>query len=451
MEIIEGYSEYQIKEAVITSDRTSSIGEIDLRKVITDFTIYEHIEKPYLTAHIAFVDGENVIQDLDFQGGEKLLLTFAHSEERLSGFDISKEFVVDNIERITKADERNEVIILHCTEYFAFESSAQNINRSYTGSPTSIITKILIQYLDKQLVSLGEDAVKDMKLIVPNMNPIEACQWIRSNMYTKEGMPYYLYSTMGTKNLVLQDLGTMINDTQPINANNPYVYAPSVQSTEVGVQRFYAINRFTYSGGEDLMSLIRKGYVGAEYSFYDTMTAMPKTIHFDVQNDVFYELAQNSRLGGENKRHVYGSDYRVKDKLLSHHDARNITLISSSGAFIQENTENRSFKSQKFGSEYRRTVISNALKNFVRKSPLSISVKSREFITGDANYTLGRIIRVMFLDNKQVNGEERPVLDHKKSGDYIIFGAKHNFNQGKRADTNLILGRLGSFGGEFEL
>ena len=142
MEIIEGYSEYQIKEAVITSDRTSSIGEIDLRKVITDFTIYEHIEKPYLTAHIAFVDGENVIQDLDFQGGEKLLLTFAHSEERLSGFDISKEFVVDNIERITKADERNEVIILHCTEYFAFESSAQNINRSYTGSPTSIITKI---------------------------------------------------------------------------------------------------------------------------------------------------------------------------------------------------------------------------------------------------------------------------------------------------------------------
>ena len=69
----------------------------------------------------------------------------------------------------------------------------------------------------------------------------------------------------------------------------------------------------------------------------------------------------------------------------------------------------------------------------------------------DANYTLGRIIRVMFLDNKQINGEERPVLDHKKSGDYIIFGARHNFNQGSRADTTLILGRLGSFGGEFEL
>ena len=39
METIEGYSEYQIKEAVITSDRISSIGEIDLRKVITDFTL----------------------------------------------------------------------------------------------------------------------------------------------------------------------------------------------------------------------------------------------------------------------------------------------------------------------------------------------------------------------------------------------------------------------------
>lgn len=451
MEIIEGYSEYQIKEAVISSDRISSIGEIDLRKVITDFTIFEHIEKPYLTAQIAFVDGENVIQDLDFQGGEKLTLTFCHSEERLSGFDITKDFVIDRIEKVTKADERNEAIIIHCTEFLAFESSAQNINKSYTGSPTSIITKILIEYLDKQVVSLGQDAVNDMKVIIPNLNPIEACQWIKSNMYTKDGMPYYLYSTLGTKNLVLQDLGTMVDDKSPINPDVPFIYAPSVQSSPGGIQKFYAINRFLYSGAEDLMSLMRKGYVGARYSFYDTMTAMPKTIHFDVQNDVFYKLTQDGRLGGENKRHNYGTDYKVRDKNLTSFNSRNITSVVSSGAYIQENTNNRSFKSQKLGSDYRRTIVSDALKNFITKSPLSITVKSREFITGDANYTLGRIIRVMFLDNKQINGEERPVLDHKKSGDYIIFGARHNFNQGSRADSTLILGRLGSFGGEFEL
>ena len=50
--VVENQSEYNILKAEITSDRTE-IG-IDIKNVITDLTIYEHIEKPYLTAKIVF-------------------------------------------------------------------------------------------------------------------------------------------------------------------------------------------------------------------------------------------------------------------------------------------------------------------------------------------------------------------------------------------------------------
>ena len=120
-------TDFQIISAVISSDRTP-VG-IDIAKVISDFVIYEHIEKAYLTARFVFYDQENIVQDMDFQGGEKLTLTLQHSEERITGNDIEKVFLIDKIDNIFKVDERNESVVIHCIEYHAFESAAQNISK----------------------------------------------------------------------------------------------------------------------------------------------------------------------------------------------------------------------------------------------------------------------------------------------------------------------------------
>ena len=69
---IEGATEYQVLEAVISSDRSSI--EIDIKALVSEFIIYEHIDKPYLTMRITFKEEENILQDMDFQGGEKLQL-----------------------------------------------------------------------------------------------------------------------------------------------------------------------------------------------------------------------------------------------------------------------------------------------------------------------------------------------------------------------------------------
>ena len=81
---IEAQSEFIINKADITSNRLSTV--IDIRDVITDIALYEHIEKPYVTAKISFVDSSNLVQDIDFQGGEKLTLELIHTEARTSGF-----------------------------------------------------------------------------------------------------------------------------------------------------------------------------------------------------------------------------------------------------------------------------------------------------------------------------------------------------------------------------
>ena len=446
--VVENQSEYNILKAEITSDRTE-IG-IDIKNVITDLTIYEHIEKPYLTAKIVFTDQHNIVQDIDFQGGEKISLKLVHSEEKETGFEISKEFVIDNIENIVKADERSETVMINCTEYHMFESTVLNVNKVYTGSASSMIRKILRDFLDKSVAITSDDSVSDMKVIVPNMHPIEACMWLKQRMTSVDGMPYYFFSAMGVDNLILKDLGTILDEKTPINTERPYIYAPSVNSDEVSMQKYYAIQSFSYRDGENLVRLIEKGLVGAQYSFYDTLTGLPQVSHFDIEGDVLRGLTADKRLGGQNTRHVYGSDYAVNGTKLTQYNSKIITEISASGAYTQGNIRNNSYNSETLSSSYKKKTISNALREFMSKAPLEISVKSREFLTGDANYSVGKLIRIIFLDNAPERDEQRAVIDHKLSGDYLICAAKHDLNN-FRGVTQLLCGKLGSFGGEFEL
>ena len=133
-------TDYLIVDATISSTRNDT--QVDIRTLVSEFTIYEHIEKPYLTGRLTFKEEENILQDVDFQGGEKLTITIQHLEETVSANTITKEFLIDKIENVIRVDERTELVVLHFTEYHVFDSSAQNVNKSYSGSPTSIIKKI---------------------------------------------------------------------------------------------------------------------------------------------------------------------------------------------------------------------------------------------------------------------------------------------------------------------
>ena len=56
----------------------------------------------------------------------------------------------------------------------------------------------------------------------------------------------------------------------------------------------------------------------------------------------------------------------------------------------------------------------------------------------------------MFLDNDTKAEEQRPIIDTKESGDYIICEAKHVIKY-ERYDTVLVCGKLASFGEEVQI
>ena len=444
---VEGSTEYRIVEAAISSDRTAD--EVDVRFLISDFQIYESIFNPYLTADITFIDQENIVQDLDLQGGEKLTLGIVHIEEVQNENVITKEFLIDEISNVFKADERNEVVQLHAIEYHAFESSVQNVNKSYIGSPSTMIKRIAREFLNKDVLIDGVDGINDMKLIVPNMHPKEARHWIKGRTLTGEGLPFYYFSALGVENLVLKDLGTML-EQNPINANTPYVYAPSMNMS-LSTGSFYNILSFDYEGTENLIGMIREGIVGAQYQFHDTLTGIPETMHFDVDANVFRRMANANKIGVNNSKYNYAPEYKVKDKRLHDYDSKVISQLASSGAYQTSGTVFKSFQDEEVGGSQRKKIVSKAIQGFLGKSPINITVRGRDFITGDGNYTIGKVVRIVFLDtNPIVDQANSAKIDKKKSGDYIIMLAKHNFRL-EKFDTTLTCAKIASVGDEMEL
>ncbi len=442
---IEGATEYQVLEAVISSDRSSI--EIDIKALVSEFIIYEHIDKPYLTMRITFKEEENVLQDMDFQGGEKLEFSFVQSEEIETSNRIEKTFLIDEVVRVVKIDERTDFVELHCVEYHMFESSAQNISKCYSGAPSKIIQQVIENYVDKKVLIDGEDSVGDMKVIVPNLNPIEAAMWLLNRTTTNQGMPFFLFSAVGVENLVLRDLSKILEQV-PINSMHPYTYAPSANDGN-HQHKFYLIQSFRYEGSENLLSIMRKGLVGADYMFYDTYSGIPDNIHHDV-DDVFKSLARQNLLGGENSRYSHSSEYKVKDTKIGELSSKLVSQVTSSGAYKNLGTSYRSYNDETNSGNQTKKINKAALREFLVKTPLTITVKGREFITGDANYTIGKIIRVKFLDNNPLLDDGKAAIDQKKSGDYIIMGAKHVFN-GTTVNSELVCGRVASLGTEAEL
>ena len=92
-----------------------------------------------------------------------------------------------------------------------------------------MISKICDEYLGKMVEVDGDDAISNMKVVVPNLHPLEACLWLKNRTNSSTGTPFYLYSTLALNKIMLKDLGSMLTQ-KPINAAAPYVYAPECTS-----------------------------------------------------------------------------------------------------------------------------------------------------------------------------------------------------------------------------
>ena len=423
-------SDWEISEAELNSSR--AIKPFNLRNVITDIQIYEHIENPYITGSVIFTDAERVIERFDIQGAETLTLTLKRT--RYAGDPIQKTFIVTSIERVMRGNETTQLVELNITEDIGFKSALYNVNRAYADQPDRIIAAIAKDYFYKEVVSSAEENISNgMQVIVPNLNPLEAMEWIRNRSTTTEGYPFYLFSNFATNRLYFIDLGSMLSQI-PLNEKFPYMYSQSNATTD-GPNRMMKIYDYNVDQLEDTYSLISDGYVGAEHSFFDVTTARYIKKKFSVHLDVY---DKTEKLNTRQSRPVVSYDHIIDDVLLSEYRSRKMYNAYASKNFVDQ----KAYTEEADEGGHGRKVVSLAMKSLLAKNPMEITVDGRDFLIGGSSKSIGNIIKVIFKATD--HGHAGQKIDRKMSGDYLIVAARHVFAK-EKCRTKLLISKISNY------
>ena len=421
-EAIEAISDVYVKSVLIESERLTSPYEIS--NVVTDIDIYEHLDKPYLTGNMAFIDTESIISANDILGGEKITITL--KSNRRKTLYVKKVFYVNSIQRRVKLGDSIEVISLHIIEDIGYLSNLFNVSKSYTGNSYTIISKIAKEYLSKTTLATEDLNLDEYKVIVPNLDPLEAIAWLKNKTNTKEGFPFFVYSSLVGNSLAFKSLSSMLIST-PMNRDYPYIYWQSAsQSNDPNIQR-RTIKSYSLDNTENLFSLIRDGVVGANYTYLNTLTGINESFKFDVQKDTFTKL--KALLPRTQNNIQYSNLFKINDKSLNEISSKTVTQIGGAGVYNIGQISTPSYNEELLKKNYKEKIIAKSLLQFLVKNPLQIVVNGVDFLDGEVNTTIGNQLRVQFLNTQADTRQNKNKIDYKTSGDYLIYATRHSFKK----------------------
>lgn len=415
---LEHKTPFQFRKVLIESTHFTSHQKVDIVNAITDLDIFEHLDKPYLTGTLSFIDSGDVISSGYLQGGEKVHIELIVNDD-LDAKAIAKTFYITQVLFSHKGHDTVENVVVHLIEDIAYESNMKNVNSQYSGKPSKIISSI--SDLINKKVSSSNTEEQEMRVIVPNLTPMEAISWVKNNSSTKEGYPFYIYSPLIGDELIFSDLKTLMSQ-DVINPDVPFAHIqaniPQGNDNESTIRR-RTILGYQFKNTDNLFKMISEGLVSGEYSFLDISNNKRVSGLFDIDKD-FIQKVKNDALIASNSDAL---DYFKKSELNTK-KTRKITQIGSTDAY--EGFKSLS-QSDDFAS-YKLSVINKSMDYVLKKSPITISVNFLEFMKGKRNNSIGKKIRLRFLANINAeDGNDTTSIDMKKSGDFLIFGVKHAF------------------------
>jgi len=451
---MESAKHYVIEQALLTADRSAS-SVIDISQVIIELNIFESIELPYLTGLVMINDAVDLLNRVGFTGTERLEIKLSQPN---SSFTLIKKFVVERIEKSEKINDQQEVLLLRIIEEHAYNSALIRFSKAYTGKPEKIIEKMLADQLKMPLRNNStETSQMDMKVVVPYMTPLQACEWLRVRATTINGSPYFLYSSINDKDLVLNDLDTILLEGSWNTAiDKPFTYSQrnsSLFNQNQNINRqAYVIESYTYGNTEDTLALARQGIFGAQYYFTDLSSGVTEQQHFDIRK-VVSKLETSQVLQGS-KTLAIDIDYVVNNQQINNVNSAHVHQIVANGSY----PDYFNYYEEGAGgvTKYMLNAANVSLRHLLFKNSIQLKVPGAAFLTG-SNKSIGKMFEVNIFNsdislqnNAGVTMED--MKDKKKSGDYLVYAARHVFSLGKHTvmiDAVKLTSDRGADGGRF--
>jgi|TARA_R110002074_G_scaffold19797_2_gene62757 hypothetical protein len=475
---------YDIQSVILTADRWSEWDDeagYDISRFVSDIIFYENLNLPYLTAAMSFLDNQSLSDKLNFTGTERVEVKIMTDEEQIDKrLSITKRFIITEVMSSEKVGDNNEMVSLHMIEERAYQSKVTSINRSFkkitahrgsadsfAGNPIDIIQSLLRTldrstasggyFLDNELMYNNNDdqlPVLDgeLNIVIPNLPAIDAISWISRRCITPSGMPFYTFASMGDDRIRFVSLEAMLK-MSPINEQHmPYTYSyqllSEAQTVPNGVKSFI-ISDFMNTGSDNQLIYTASALGTSVHSFIDTYSGEISVVNFDPGR-MFDHLHDQNILKARDVP-VYDGKLKFGARNIAEINGETKTNISTSKTFSNTkrgiDDKKRSYNEVGDLSHHALKIEAEAARAFLTKNGLEIKVPGRNFLSKDNNLTIGNKISVEFKKNiiqpiQEGINNQGDLLDLRRSGEYIIYGAEHTFSVDDGYSVGLKLVRL---------
>jgi len=281
-------TQFKINELVVITKASS----IDISSIYEEINIFDSVFMPVISGHILVRDAVGLSGSLIFDGSETLLIDISKSETNTDIANFKKSFRIYKQSDRVNSGLNSEFFVLHfCSDEMIY-SSQQRINQSYEGTYSKVVEKILTDYLkipENQSGGFFEETTGIRKIVIPNLKPIEAIEWVTKRSVDQKQSPNYLFYQNATGyNFV--SLSKLL--TQPELLNIKFELKNQTQVNpirEISLARALEVVSQT-----DMLEKIQSGVNAGQFIGFDpiTRTTAKKNIGF---GDMFYNMEHGGK------------------------------------------------------------------------------------------------------------------------------------------------------------
>lgn len=430
--------------------------DVELTDVVSEFNIFEDLNKPYLTGSILIGDDTGLMDEIKIKGDERITLIIAKNPQLADGEPYFRlDFKVVSILRQEKTADRAEVLSMNLISVHAYNNNVVKISKSYTGKLEEISKSLLRNFLDVEISTEdkrydGEQGSEQepIKLLVPYLSPLETVEWLTERATDRWGTPFFIWASIWGQNMsetttlrlgnfmtMVTEGITLLNETDPLEQTD-FIYSQvqtNLKAPEGYRGAMRIIKNIKFANIENTLKMIREGAVGSTISNLDTYTSQDTSKLYAANQ--FLETLNGGLSNGDVLQTVYDQEDQLKvgDEVrpTSYWSARQRSTVTSYGTYANVNSIHDAIDESSLLNKVRPLAIRSMLaRNMLEIEVDGIGMLEDELSAGD-------IIKVRFvtedLTSKTLTGSNT-----ERSGYYLIQNCRHIFTR-ERHDAILMI------------
>ena len=416
----------QIVEISISSERFQSDKKLFVSGIENDASvgveleIYENIYMPYLTGRILVQDDNDIYRVAEIKGTERVTVRFKSPG---TDAELEKVFIISTVERNIKVNDQMSQLLLELTEDHGYFNELQLVNKSYSGTGTKIIEKILQDNTNKSIKPnyFKTPSQRSMRYIIPWQTAYTAITTVLNFITTQNSLPYFFFSSLTSDDLVLTDMESIL-EREPFHTR-PFTYSiGQLSKNRTLEEEAFNITNMEAAQLNDTLSLAKMGAIGASFSSVDTLSGSEVPIRIDM-NQEFLKLSDAAIISLTQDRSYIDDKFRIDGN-----QEDQITDFNSKQYSVMSHTpyDNINGLIPDYRTSRHVTIKNNFLKHLVDNS-FNITVPGLAFAVKNTNRSVGHQIKINVLKEGS-SIHDAGQVDERRSGNFIMMAKKHVFN-----------------------